>query len=782
MKIDTDQKNSSRKGFVLIIVVTLAMVLSLLAATFLRTARQTLKTVQMWEKYDHSLLAVQSVIDAQRYKLDREFVSNIATSDIIRMSDLYALSNEVATGNYDLAPCTMADEFDHVEEFPYADEVEVWVDVEVCSNVDETNEYVDISILSSATLDTMTRQFREIIRFQTQRSLFRYGLFSPEELILDNRNDLTINGDIRSNRGVRFIDSPGELVLNGQVVSSRIVQFGTNSLDYSSFPTQFDPLEYINPLKNSGMDVSNTNYPFGFCRPVVDTTNVTYGYVRQSPTNSRIETEFELVMPHIDTAQLKTEVSGTLTNGSRPVRTKDWNDQTWAPFPDGDEARNEFFTNVFEYSFLYQVMGLDERPAWYPPEGEKLYRIIKNSVRYWPDEVFVRVVSNYYGGTGTWAVTNPATGWSGVATNAKGPDSLYLDYLEIYTNLQDRGCLHICGSLDDPFVINGEIVVEKDVYIEGFYTGQGSIYAGRNIYIIDDLIATNPPVWTYDASYTPTAFSNKMTQMLQKDFLGLFAEGSIIIHYGANLNPWEGGDGEFSENFKEQAVYFPYRTLATNTYQVDYISGEPHFHGDFTQTDGNLRVKAEPGLILSPRVIEDGYDFINRWPEVRDHYESRYPTNGITDFNGEPCSYLQPLVSSNAYMSYIRERTRAGRGTWDNAGFWTPGGPRWDPVSIRQIDAVLYTENLMGQILEGKRFNGGVYYRKDGFAASAGKIRFGNLGLRGDATIGTAVAGSVNWDCRLTDPAFNRFLPLSGIESSIQQWAELNPTNQPPAP
>lgn len=151
------------------------------------------------------------------------------------------------------------------------------------------------------------------------------------------------------------------------------------------------------------------------------------------------------------------------------------------------------------------------------------------------------------------------------------------------TNAPDQGCVVLVGTSNNPIRLDGPIVVDGDVIIKGYYTGQGTIYAGRNIHIIDDLIATNPPGWTHPdtaANFTNTTLPNN----LNKDFMGLCAKGSIVL-----------GDYRASGFQSSIAPYIkppftaPYPVTGTdaNIGYVSYVSnGTNYFNGDYTATYG----------------------------------------------------------------------------------------------------------------------------------------------------------------------------------------------------
>lgn len=89
---------------------------------------------------------------------------------------------------------------------------------------------------------------------------------------------------------------------------------------------------------------------------------------------------------------------------------------------------------------------------------------------------------------------------------------------------EDRD-LVLAGTAENPIVISGPVVVENDVVLSGVITGQGTIYAGRNIHIRGDLTYADPPSWEKPVvDITALRAANRT-----KDLVGLAARGSVLI-------------------------------------------------------------------------------------------------------------------------------------------------------------------------------------------------------------------------------------------------------------
>jgi len=140
----------------------------------------------------------------------------------------------------------------------------------------------------------------------------------------------------------------------------------------------------------------------------------------------------------------------------------------------------------------------------------------------------------------------------------------------------DTGCLILIGTSANPIVISNIVVATGDVYIKGYYTGQGTLYAGRNIHIIGNLIAKNPPTWPKpDSNPVATATANRT-----RDFLGLCAKGSMIF-----------GDYSTLDTSLLRSPHTASHATDVSDASLGYVSyysgGVPYFDGDYTARDAN---------------------------------------------------------------------------------------------------------------------------------------------------------------------------------------------------
>lgn len=153
----------------------------------------------------------------------------------------------------------------------------------------------------------------------------------------------------------------------------------------------------------------------------------------------------------------------------------------------------------------------------------------------------------------------------------------------------DDGCLVLDGRTT-PIVIDGPIVVEKDLIILGNVSGKGTIFAGRNIHVVGNVTATNPLNIDKDAKMTE---AEHLEAMKNADMLGLAAKGNIIL-------------GNYTSSYWQKKVMPYISDRFVNDYETDpsdadigydsdnIASNGYHFDGDYTDFDGGDKVSDVP--------------------------------------------------------------------------------------------------------------------------------------------------------------------------------------------
>ena len=109
----------------------------------------------------------------------------------------------------------------------------------------------------------------------------------------------------------------------------------------------------------------------------------------------------------------------------------------------------------------------------------------------------------------------------------------------VTVNTSTRETLYLIGTWRNPIRVNGPVYWHGDVVIGGFVTGQGAIYAGRNIHIVRDIVMRYPPTWRQDVDYDKRAREANATA----DMLALLARGSIVIGNYADTTSRNAADG-----------------------------------------------------------------------------------------------------------------------------------------------------------------------------------------------------------------------------------------------
>jgi hypothetical protein len=129
------------------------------------------------------------------------------------------------------------------------------------------------------------------------------------------------------------------------------------------------------------------------------------------------------------------------------------------------------------------------------------------------------------------AWTDPTATFSDGTTNPNYGQAAYIQtynsstgtYVTQSTNGVVSGSATFIGTAAHPIKIHGPVTVTQDAIITGNVSGQGTIYAGRNIHIVGSVIYNNPPNFT-NVSGAQIDSSNG-----SKDMLGLAASASIIM-------------------------------------------------------------------------------------------------------------------------------------------------------------------------------------------------------------------------------------------------------------
>lgn len=151
----------------------------------------------------------------------------------------------------------------------------------------------------------------------------------------------------------------------------------------------------------------------------------------------------------------------------------------------------------------------------------------------------------------------------------------------------DDGMLVLEGTAAQPLEIDGPVVIRGDVAIKGYITGQGTIYAGRNIHIAGELTYVDPPSWSKPDSHP----NDTVIDNADKDMLGLAAKGNIILGDYTDSGWYNRVDNYMQPNFTN--AYDTDPSDYANGYDSDWDAGTGYrFNGDYTAKDGGQRIDA----------------------------------------------------------------------------------------------------------------------------------------------------------------------------------------------
>ena len=203
---------------------------------------------------------------------------------------------------------------------------------------------------------------------------------------------------------------------------------------------------------------------------------------------------------------------------------------------------------------------------------------------YLGDLALYRTIATVEGGS----ISQGGTTIVDAVYNGDGPDGV--------SGTADDGCVLLVGTAADPIVIDGPVVIEKDVILRGYITGQGTIYSGRNTHVIGDLVYYDPPCWTKpDEDPETTAAVNA-----GKDMVGLMSKGNVVLG-----DYTQGGWLSTTNRYLRPPFTQSYETDPTdapNGYDSDGYAGNGYwFDGDYTAWDGGMRNRDPSGMATERR-------------------------------------------------------------------------------------------------------------------------------------------------------------------------------------
>lgn len=157
-------------------------------------------------------------------------------------------------------------------------------------------------------------------------------------------------------------------------------------------------------------------------------------------------------------------------------------------------------------------------------------------------------------------------------------------YIEVYNSSRGRyerlttngaysGSAALIGTASKPIKLHGPVTVTGDVVIKGVVSGQGCIYAGRNVHIVGNVVYNSGP------NFTGSDIQQVDRANEKKDMLGLAARGSIIM---GNTKQFDNSVFQYMTPPFTKARYDDYGRLipAFNAKEVD-STGKKRYQSTF---------------------------------------------------------------------------------------------------------------------------------------------------------------------------------------------------------
>ena len=283
--------------------------------------------------------------------------------------------------------------------------------------------------------------------------------------------------------------------------------------------------------------------------------------------------------------------------------------------------------------------------------------------------------------------------------------------------LGDKGSLLLIGTSTNPIRIDGPVVIDGDVIIKGYVTGQGTIYAGRNVHIIGDIKYKNEPVWTH--TKTGASAETEQTANEKKDMLGIVAKGNIVI-------------GNATSSTICNTISGVSEAYACDASDAD-IGYAARFDGDYSKVEATgSKLKVSTTKYATGTHKETTKD---KW--------GRTTTTTVTDY-----AYRTENLSNRRYWQTACD----DKAISDNIG------------TVSQIDAVMYNNHaVFGSLGPGFKINGALICRDEGLQANGGTF---NWDMRLRRKKDSAVVEKMG-------------LPVGAAEPFAEGWMELPDSENP---
>ncbi|MCX7016512.1 MAG: hypothetical protein NTW86_28805, partial [Candidatus Sumerlaeota bacterium] len=115
------------------------------------------------------------------------------------------------------------------------------------------------------------------------------------------------------------------------------------------------------------------------------------------------------------------------------------------------------------------------------------------------------------------------------------------------------GNIYLEGTALNPLVINGPVVIDGNAILTGYITGQGTLYVGRNLYLVGNMEYKNAPNSVRPSDNTQTARDNWVSANGDKDLVAYAARENIVFGDITNSSEWSYPYDIFLKNWGDES-------------------------------------------------------------------------------------------------------------------------------------------------------------------------------------------------------------------------------------
>jgi type II secretory pathway pseudopilin PulG len=320
---------------------------------------------------------------------------------------------------------------------------------------------------------------------------------------------------------------------------------------------------------------------------------------------------------------------------------------------------------------VYSAMGIYRNSVeWYPGEGFGVRGLAGND----PDTYL-----HPYGDRVEMPNLSEMARYETLAHDKNGT----ISYRDVNTgdtrtvNAVHNGSLYLEGTTANPIVIDGPVVVRDNLAIRGVVQGQGTIYAGRNAYVMDNLSYKNGPT-SYLGGNALAGWEQKdawVTENQNKDLVAIAARESVLFGNMGSSSNWGNTWSNSSYGVKFQGdervgpdgipgtaddnVNFDRDgdgTVDTNWYDLD---GDGAQDGNYVWSDIAPGKKSD-GNYQTTAYSPGDCSFYTNWPQKRDSKGKPSPgsyktfSESVVDAN----TFEAIFYTNHCYAGYMSGNVR----------------------------------------------------------------------------------------------------------------------------